>query len=274
MPESRTHDGDPVPEAARGVWRREELYTPSGYRDATTRVFWLQTQRFYADIRVPADRSWAAGAVGFEACSETELLALAKVQGFGGALAASPTECAWRRDYDYQPPGDIPDQARYDIDGEILTEVGIHADYTEIWRREVDSETPLIAFALEGASGGLFLVAGDHFMTIEGTANRLPAGADLAEIVARDLAEGRRDLAIERLSMPIHYGRVVGAGRPWKVLLSTWPWLEGGSLFPTRPPQFDATSGALVSADATWRLVDSSLALNDISTLFAVGLVS
>ena len=69
-----------VPPALTGVWRREVLTAP-GRRDDTTRVFWLQTRSWYADIRVKADRPLRAAA-GFADYDDAELVKLAASQGF------------------------------------------------------------------------------------------------------------------------------------------------------------------------------------------------
>ena len=75
---------DPVPERYRGVWVRTLLETPEG-RDTTTRVHWLQTEGWHADLRVPKG--------AHPATPEGR----AQLQGFCGltritpAAAASPT---------------------------------------------------------------------------------------------------------------------------------------------------------------------------------------
>ena len=47
--------GPLVPAAYRGVWKRTLLRTPQR-EDTTTQVYWMQTQSWHADIRVPASR--------------------------------------------------------------------------------------------------------------------------------------------------------------------------------------------------------------------------
>ncbi len=261
---SGTTAGD-VPADLRGLWTRDQIFTPSGYRDATTRVLWLQTRRFYADIRVPADRPARPGATGFDAYADEELIALARMQGFAGVLTAADGVCLWRRDLDYQPPDPAPDEARFEIDGDRMDEYGIHADYTEIWRRAPGSGAPLIAWRRAGAPGGLMVVVGDHFLEIEGRATPLPAGETLAAIVEADLATGRRDLAIERLDMRICYGRVAGGGAPWRVELSTLPWLEGRGLFDDEDARIEA--GALIRDGKPWVLENSTIQSSDIARL-------
>ena len=195
-------------------------------------------------------------------------LRLATVEGFAGVLTATGDVCLWRRDLDYQPPSLTPDEARFEIEGDRMTELGIHADYTEIWRREPDSRRLLAAFRRDDGVDGLLVIGGDHFLSIEGRDRPLPPGADLTAIVRRDLDDGRRNLAISRLEMAICYGRIAGAERPWQVRLSTLPWREGGSLF-EEPMRFDPATGQLMArAGPSWSLADTDVALDSLVALF------
>ena len=258
----------PVPEAARGLWVREEIFTSSGYSDTTTRVMWLQTRGLYADLRVPADRPACAGALGFVDLSDADLLALARVQGFAGVLSVTGDVCLWRRDLDFQPPGETPDEARIEIEGDRMAEFGLHAEYTEIWRRAAHSTEPLIALQRQGHPAGLLVIAGNHFLEIEDRTTPLPPGATLEAIVAADLAAGRRDLAESRLTMRIDYGGVSGAGAPWTIALSTLPWREGVSLFVGQSPRYDTHTGDLTRGDgSTWRLIDSTASTERLEAL-------
>jgi hypothetical protein len=261
-------ESDPVPAALTGLWRREEIFAPEGFRDTTTRVFWLQTSRYYADIRVPLDRPIQPGARGFDDYPDENLIALARVQGFAGVLTAADGVCLWRRDLDYQPPGEIPDEARFEIEGDRMVEMGIHAEYTEIWRRVPGGEGVLAAFVRDESPGGMLVIAGDHFLEIRGRDEPPPDGETLAAVVERDLAEGRPDLARARLAMRIAYGQVAGGQKPWEVGLSTLPWLEGSSLFAGEAIGFNAASGILDRGSAgIWRLADASIPSADVGDL-------
>lgn len=258
-----------VPADLTGLWRREVITTPAGYRDETTRVLWLQTCSWYADIRVPADRPTPAGATGFADFSDAELLQLAAIQGFAGQLSAADGVCLWRRDLDHQPPGDLLDEARFAVDGEVMIEDGIHADYQEIWRREAGSAGPLAAFQLTSdpaGRNGFLVIAGDHFIEFVDRPLPLPHGKSLAEIVGMALTTGRRSTAEQLLSTRISHGRI---GDGWKVALSSLPWLEGAPLWP-ESPRFLADQGVLQTPHQTWTLLDSSLPATELTAWFAV----
>ena len=214
-----------VPPELTGLWRREVITTPKGYRDETTRVLWLQARSWYADIRVKADRPHRPGATGFADYTDAELIQLAAVQGFAGELSATGNVCLWRRDLDYQPPSDSPDEATFAVRGEVMIEDGIHSAYQEIWRREPGSASPLAAYRKARGGAGLLVIAGGYFTEILDREAPLPKGESLAAIVTEALAAGQREAAIAALSMRICHGEMAGAGR--RVTLSSYPWLEG-----------------------------------------------
>lgn len=253
----------PVPPEVTGVWRRERITAPGGYLDDTTRVCWVQSLSWYGDIRVRADAPRRPGATSFADYSDAELVELARSQGFAGQLTVTPQMCAWRRDLDYQPPGPVPDEGTWTIDGDVLVEGGIHAEYEEIWRLEPESGGLRAAFAREGGPG-LLVIAGDHFLMMRGRGAPL-AGESLAALVEAELAAGRRSAAEDLLSMPIAYGRI---GERWRVSLSTLPWLEGRSLW-NAPPELDGGRLRLPEGE-TWSLLEADAPPDRLAALFAL----
>jgi len=265
---------NPIPAAATGLWRRQLITLPDGRRDTTTQVLWLQTHHLFADLRVPADRPVMAEATGFADYSSTALVQLAAMQGFAGSFEIEGETCRWHRELDYQPPGGPPDEAYFRIEGDILVETGIHAAYEEIWQRETPPLANLAAFRLvPGAAKarGLLVLAGDHFIAVEERRPPLPAAASLAELLAA--ADGPARIE-EQLGMLIAYGRVSGAGgSPWRIGLSTFPWLEGQSLA-ADGVCFDPATGILIMQDPAgqrrWQLVEASCAADRMGALLAV----
>lgn len=267
-----------VPAEIRGLWRRKSMVWADGRTDTTTQVLWLQTASLFADLRVPADRPSSACRSGFGDYTDAELARLAAMYGFAGVLDVEGASCRWHHALDFHPPGGPADEARYALDGDILIETGIDAAYEEIWERQTPVDAPLAAFRLAEDSlhpgrGGIFVLAGDYFLTIEGRPNALPEAASLADLIERDLAEGARERAVGRLGMRIAFGR---AGQDWPILLSTYPWLEGTPLFASGPPRFDPAAGTLemTGSEATqlWRLEEeSSFAPDNLSAIFLRG---
>lgn len=261
-----------VPPEYTGLWRREVITAP-GFRDETTQVLWLQTRSWYADLRVPIDRP--AAAPGFYGCGPAELEALGKIQGFAGELAVTDGIALWRRDFDRQPPGELPDEARCAVEGDVLVEDGLHADYQEIWRREPGGDGLLAAFDLVGdpgqqASGGLLVIAGEHLMEFRARSGPRLAGGSLSELVEARLAAGDRAAAEELLDTQIRYA--ARRDGDWRVQLSSHPWLEGRSIWPGGV-RFDAATGRLETGDeagrSVWRLLDANVAAADLGRLLA-----
>lgn len=249
-----------VPAEITGVWRRERITTPQGLNDETTRVYWVQSLTWYGDIRLRADVPRRAGATRFADFSDAELVELARTEGFAGQLTVTPDLCAWRRDLDFQPPGPVPDEGRWELTGDTLIERGVHVEYEEIWRLEPDSGGLRAAFAREGGHG-LLVIAGDHFLVMQGP-HAPVAGGSLTALVESELAEGRRAAAEALLSTPISYGRV---GDGWRVRLSTLPWLEGEALW---APRFEGDR-LILSNGETWSLLESDVSSAGLAALFA-----
>ncbi len=233
-----------VPPELTGLWRREVITTPAGYRDETTAVLWLQTRSWYADIRIEADRPKREGAAGFADYTDAELIQMAAVQGFAGELTATGNVCLWRRDLDYQPPNDTADEATFAVKDGVMIEDGIHSEYQEIWRQEAPGATPLAAYSLASEAKGLLVIAGDYFLEIRDRATPLAPAESLTAYVTEALATGKRDAAIAALSMRICHGKISGSART--VTLSSYPWLEGADLGPVDP--------------AEWTLIDRDVA--------------
>lgn len=131
----------PVPPRYRGVWQRTLLQTPEG-RDTTTRVHWLQTEGWHADLRVPAgiDPATPAG--------RAQLQGFCGITRISGGHDGQPEVCTWHRRWDIQPPRSTPDAGYMVFETpDRLTETGVHARYLEVWERLPGSDGPFRALA-------------------------------------------------------------------------------------------------------------------------------
>lgn len=191
---------EPVPAAYRGVWQRTLLETPEG-RDTTTRVHWLQTAGWHADLRVPAgvDPGTPEGR--------------AQLQGFCGltritpGLGGQPDVCTWHRRWDVQPPRSTPDAGTMVFETpERVIETGVHGRYLEVWERLPGSTGPYAAQAeLDNQgrpTGAMRFVAGRYAITVRPRRIAWPADLrpdeTLAELVQRhpDAAPGLLDFEL------------------------------------------------------------------------------
>ncbi|MBS4037857.1 MAG: hypothetical protein KGZ46_06900 [Hydrogenophaga sp.] len=131
----------PVPPRYRGVWQRTLLQTPEG-RDTTTRVHWLQTEGWHADLRVPAgvDPDTPAG--------RAQLQGFCGITRISGGHDGQPEVCTWHRRWDIQPPRSTPDAGHMVFETpDRLIETGVHAQYLEVWERLPGSDGPFRALA-------------------------------------------------------------------------------------------------------------------------------
>jgi len=213
--------GPSVPPEYRGVWKRTLLRTPST-KDTTTQVFWLQTESWHADIRIPADRLRSAGKLALGDMTRDELVGLARQQGFCGTTEVDGDICRWLRRHDFQPPSGRNDIGRMVFESpDRVLEYGVEADYFEVWERQPGSADG--SFARGTTDGREFLLgAGDYRMRVRPRVSQLPASPSLS-VLASDAQDGElRDM----LDFEISFGRRTGPG-PWKIGLSTIPWREG-----------------------------------------------
>ena len=221
-----------MPDAYLGVWNRTLLETASG-RDERSQVWWLQTPRWHADLRIPAGRPDFSGVSSLAVCDDTQLAWLATQQGFCGVTQVDGNDCTWHRQLDFQPANGSRDIGHMAFDGERVIETGVDADYLEIWERLPQSRGVTAALELVVEHGELpsrpawLFVAGDCFMFVRGRAHALPSAVDLPDLIAR--TRPSRVQLLDWLNVEISFGHRSGA-TPWRIEHSTLPFREGKTL--------------------------------------------
>ena len=130
-----------VPDVMINLWKRVQLESPKGkIVDTTTRVFNLQTDSFYADIRIPLvrDKYPLLNKASIQDYTDEELVILAQQKTFAGfAQVDSKNISLWNREIDYQPPTPNKDIGTVDFTSRpgYLIEEGIgEDDYREVWQ--------------------------------------------------------------------------------------------------------------------------------------------
>jgi len=212
----------PVPPAYIGVWRRTLLKTPT-LRDTTTRVFWLQTAVWHADIRIPADRP-ALSADTLACLDRSAMRALSRQQGFAGITEVTGDVCRWHREIDYQPPSRFNDVGRMRFDtADRLFDYGVEQDYFETWERVDGSsgDSAMIELSKPSQPRSLLLRAGKFVMLVRDRNTPLVA-ADHLETSMDAMSD---DELISSLDLEISFGWCVNSAS-WRVDLSTLPWRE------------------------------------------------
>ncbi|WP_293777576.1 hypothetical protein [uncultured Oxalicibacterium sp.] len=215
----------PVPARYRGVWRRTLLKT-AAMEDVSTVVFWLQTARWHADIRIPARRGDFSGVSSLAECDRAQLESLACQQGFAGITQIDANGqddiCRWHRLIDYQPPASLPDVGAMRFSAGLLIEQGVCADYLEHWVHQATSEQgALVLRREEGSALRLLLVAGPYVMHARARRKAFPSDLPLDTDLSSFDDEQLRAL----LDFEIAFGLRTDTG--WTVQHATLPWLEG-----------------------------------------------
>lgn len=217
--------GPSVPPEYIGVWKRTLLRTPQR-EDTTTQVYWMQTQSWHADIRVPASRPAFEGKSCLEELARPELMELAKQQGFCGTTVVDDDICRWLRQYDFQPPSGANDIGRmvFETPDRVL-EYGVETEYFEIWERLPGSKGKAFATMDSDDPLTLLLSTGEYVMSVRPRAAKLPVSSNLAACL-----EGKNGHILrESLDFEISFGRRISADA-WCIEISTLPWREGATV--------------------------------------------
>ena len=239
-----------VPAQVQGLWQRTLLAVPASahspqtaaptdlLRDTSTRVYWLQTPLWHADIRVPAQRPDFSGVASLAECSEAQLRWLLGQQGFAGVTTVEGDICRWHRRIDLAASLSA-DIGRLVFDDEGLQEWGVESDYFERWvpvggaGLAGTGEAIGAGWGAEQAAGSpparCLLRSGRWAMQLRdrpldgATTRSVRRAAAASEPVDRTLLEAAADLEISLAEWQ-------GDGDGWRVVLSTWPWREGQPL--------------------------------------------
>ncbi len=214
---------DPAAGGYRGLWRRRLLRDAQG-EDRDTRVWWLQGDDYYVDLRQPPDRPDFAGVTAFDQLSNQQLAWLVRQQGFAGRLHIDGSRLHWQRSIDLQPPADLADIGTVHWDGACLLEQGLLAEYAEEWLWQPPAIPGSGAWATPDGRG-LRVVVGEWFMQAVERRPALPRGMDLAALIMQPGAD-RAAL----LDCTIDFGVIETTDREFRIRHSSHPWREGRKL--------------------------------------------
>lgn len=247
-----------IPKNYIGVWERKKLRRGTAPWDLTTRVYWLQTSSWHADIRVPADRPDFAGVDSLAACSDEQLKALLSQEAFCGTTIVQDDICRWVRQLDFRLR-ETNDFGRMVFEGNALEEFGVETDYYELWDRLPKSDGISHVFEQvtgDGDAGKAFLcIAGDYFIY---TRNRhmwtSPAVRARKQIEMGNASRGEIEAFLDFESS---FGKIEGGvGR---VTMSTLPWREGQVAFELREFLPERLAGPDLRSSAwqrEWKAID------------------
>jgi hypothetical protein len=228
-----------VPDNYLGVWKRRLIAFQSGHTDSETAVYWLQTPRLFADLRIPPA---ALPAQPLEQLNHADLLTLSEQKGFAGVTEVQDDICHWHRKLDYQPASAGQDIGRMHFEtSERLIETALDDAYYEIWERLPDSRGTCRGQWLQAVDDPMrvacLVLAGDYFLFAASRVVALARGGHLRDQMNAAAAH-------ELLTTELSFGRHHGGQTPWQIDYSTLPGQIGQPLLAA---DIDPTAGELLS---------------------------
>ncbi|MHC8293710.1 hypothetical protein [Pseudomonas sp. LB3P58] len=220
-----------------GVWKRRLIQHRSGRSDSETAVYWLQTPRLFADLRIPSN---PLPSLALEEFSHTQHLALCEQKGFAGVTQIDADICQWHRKMDYQPVSGAEDIGRMHFEtSECLIETALDESYYEIWDRLPDSlgvcRGQWLQAMDEPSRQGCLLLVGDYFLFAASRPTPLTPGPHLREQFSQP------DSSINPVFLfacELSFGRHHAGETPWKIECSTLPAKTGRCLLPSSVDPF------------------------------------
>lgn len=226
-----------VPDSYLGAWRRSLLQTETE-SDTSTRVFWLQSRRFHADLRIRVDRPVLQAGLGLDEITLEQARGLALQGGFAGTTQVDGHLCRWQREIDYRPPTLTPDIGAIRFEAaDTLLEDCPHGRYHERWQRLAGSQQACHGLRLQQLGVGApriayLLLCGAYFAFVRSRGIALAAGANLVMLLeSAQYAQERTAL----LDCEVSFGSAVN----WQIELSTLPMRERAVLFAEPPSLSD-----------------------------------
>jgi hypothetical protein len=219
-----------VPPWLRGVWTRDWIQEGRA-KSNTLDVHYLQTPTYFADIRIPKDRTRFPNAKSFVDLTDQQLRLLARQNGFTGLTTTSGAVATWNHDIQFQPSDGAPDRGRLErIAPARMHEHGLDGSYIESWKSTTGGNGHFLVIRVERAGRLLrtLVVVGNQFAYVRNRAMDLPAAASFEALV--DSTKASRAQIEEYLDCEFSVGRVRGGSVPWEIVQSTLPWREGRHL--------------------------------------------
>lgn len=214
----------PVPAEYLGLWKRTLLRSPTVI-DTVSNVHWLQTPVWHSDLRIPVGRNALGTLTGLGAATPAQMRVLATQQGFAGITVVEGDLCQWDRRVDFQPPSGYRDIGRIAFETpDRMLEYGVEQNYFEIWERVPGSVGDTGAWYREDAHAYLTR-AGRYAMRVRPRRDRLLPALSLGALIEAQSDASARALVAFEISLAERDARGT-----WRVLHSTFPWLEGTSL--------------------------------------------
>ncbi len=252
-----------------GEWSRDWIQK-GRVRSTAVDVHYLQTPTYFADVRIPKDRTGISAARSFAELTDAQLRLLTHQNGFTGHTTIAGAVATWHHEIDFRPSDGTPDSGRLRrIPPGRMHERGLDGSYTESWRSVTGGNGRFLVMRVE--RGGRLLrtliVVGDEFLFVRNRSKDLPMAASFDALI--DGIKASRDQIVEYLDCEFSVGKVGGGSVPWVIDRSTLPWREGHHL--DFIEQVSIIDPALVPREvdgARWTVPVNTLSPLEIKVLF------
>ena len=262
--------GDP-PSWLPGVWSRDWI-EKRGIKSNALDVHYLQTPTYFADMRIPRDRSGALAAKSFADLTDEELRSLTGQNGFTGRTTVAGMVATWQHHIDFQPSDGTPDKGRLErLAPDQMHEHGLDGSYLEAWRSSTDGKGCFLVVRVEhsGRLSRTLVVVGDQFIYVRNRAKDLPSAASFEALI--EATHPSREQLMEYLDCEFSVGRVRGERVPWEIEQSTLPWREGRHLDFIEQLSISNRGSGLAPREAgedVWTVPVNTISPSEIGTLF------
>jgi len=260
-----------VPTWLRGVWSREWIQEGKE-KSSTLDVHYLQTPRYFADIRILKKRPGVSNARSFSDLTDEQLRLLAGQNGYAGQTTLVGTIATWHADIAFRPPDGSPDEGRLErVSHDHIFEHGLDGSYIESWRFLTNGQGRFLVIRMEH-SGRLLrtlVVVGTQFVYVRNRAKDLPLSPSFDALFKSTNAT--REQIIDYLDCEFSVGHTRGGSAPWAIEQSTLPWREGHRLEFVDQVSLDDQGSIQVPlkvGEDKWTVPLNTLNLDEIKALF------
>jgi Protein HRI1 len=213
-----------------GLWKRESIAFDDSEPQETATVFWLQGEKYFADLRIPLDQPQIPARQSLEDLEMKDLLMYANFSSFGGNIDATENWIRWNHGMNFLPrPGQVDQGNVFWQDGNLIEDGQFESfqdlvRYREVWVPQALGDTNLPNIEIFEPGQHLLVVLGEHFIHLQDGRSyapefSVPEVETLSEAQLRHLLRFRADyghrdpkigtLAIRLSSDPTRVGQVL-----------------------------------------------------------------
>jgi hypothetical protein len=156
-----------------GLWKRESIAFDDGEPQETATVFWLQGEKYFADLRIPLDQPEIPAGQSFEDLAMKNLLVHANFSSFGGNIDSTENWIRWNHWINFLPrPGQVDQGNVFWQDGNLIEDGQFEGSqgvvrYREVWVPQALGETELPNIEIFQPGQRLLVVLGEHFIHLQ-----------------------------------------------------------------------------------------------------------